>query len=179
MRALRPATSLPPHMKPAQITDPRLQHILQTWLSRRRDGKPPRRADLTPAALGPALLRHLNIVEVLRAPGQTLQFRHRLVGTYNIEWLGRDATGMMLDENLYGAATPGIIASFTRIVEEARPFYRVNRMDWHDKRHLMNESVEMPLSDETHDVAMILRVALFRHATDMDCGEYRFEPIDI
>jgi hypothetical protein len=179
MRVAPRATSLPPDMKPAHITDPRLQHILQSWAPRRRDGLPPRRADITPAELGPAQLRHLNIVEVVREPGMPLAFRHRLVGTYNIEWLGRDSTGKMLDEKLYGAMAPAIIASFTRIVEEAKPFYRVVRMDWHDKRHLMNESVDLPLSDENHAVAMILRGAIFRHATDMDCGSERFEVIDI
>jgi len=179
MREAACLTSLPQVMSPAHITDPRLNHILQYWLSKRRDGQAPRRADLRPAELGPALLRHINIVEVVRAEGQPLQFRHRLIGTYNIEWLGRDATGQMLDENLYGAAAPMIVASFTRIVEEARPFYRLSRMDWHDKRHLMNESVELPLSDDRHAVAMILRGAVFRDPTDRDGGAERFEAIEV
>ncbi len=166
-------------MNPAHITDPRLSQILQYWLSKRRDGRPPRRADLRPAEMGAALLRHVNMVDVLREPEKPLQFRHRLIGTYNIEWLGRDSTGRMIDENLYGAAAAAIIASFASIAEEARPYYRLNRLDFHDKGHLMNESVELPLCDENNDVAMILRGAVFRHATDMDCGTDRFEAIDI
>ena len=129
--------------------------------------------------MGAALLRHVNMVDVIREAGKPLQFRHRLIGTYNIEWLGRDSTGQMLDESLYGAAAPGIIASFTRIAEEARPYYRVTRLDFQGKGHLMNDSVELPLSDENNEVAMVLRGAVFRHATDMDHGTDRFEAIDI
>jgi hypothetical protein len=69
-------------------------------------------------------VRHVNLVDVVREPGKKLQF-HLLVGSHNIEWLGRDSTGRMLDESLYGAAAAGFIASFIRIVEEARPFHRI------------------------------------------------------
>ena len=61
---------------------------------------PQRRADIKPQELGPAALRQINILDVIRELGKTLQFRHRLVGTGITEWLSRDATGQMVDETL-------------------------------------------------------------------------------
>jgi hypothetical protein len=157
--------------------DPRLDEIFRYWLSKRRDGKPPRRTDIRPADLG-AAVRHVNLVEVVRAPGRPLQFRHRLIGTHNIEWLGRDMTGRMLDESLYGAGAPAIIAGFTRIVEEAQPYHRRNRMDWNNQKFLLHESVDLPLADENHAVAMILRGAVFQ-MVDGGGAKDLFEPIAV
>lgn len=155
--------------------DPKLNEIYRYWLSRRRNGRPPRRADIRPAELG-AAVRHINLLDVIREPGKPLQYRHRLVGTHNIEWVGRDATGRMVDEDLYGSATADVLASFNRIVAEARPFYRRGRMDWNNQRFLLHEAVEMPLSDDTHEVAMILRGASFRPIVSVD-EQPVFEPL--
>ena len=158
--------------------DPKLGEIYRYWLSKRRDGGLPRRADIRPAELG-ASVRHINLIDVVREPGKTPQYRHRLVGTHNIEWLGRDVTGRMVDESLYGPATAAILASFDRIVAEARPFYRRNRMDWNNQKFLLHEAVEMPLSDDTHAVAMILRGASFRPVVGQDDLPPVFEPLPL
>jgi len=96
--------------------NPVLGDIYRYWLSKRRDGKAPRRADIKPGELG-AALRYINLLDVIREPGMPLKFRHRLVGTGIIEWLSLDATGRMVDETLYGPAAADIIHSLTRIVE--------------------------------------------------------------
>ena len=163
-------------MSDTRFGDPRLDDIFRYWLSKRRGQHPPLRADIKPSELG-AALRHLNIIDVVREPGKPLQFRHRLIGTHNIEWLGRDSTGQMLDENLYGAAATAFVASFRRIVEEVQPYHRRNRMDWNDQKFVMHESVDLPLSDDTHEVAMILRGAVFRMAVAGDSNQDTFEPI--
>jgi hypothetical protein len=158
--------------------DPKLGEIYRYWLSKRRDGGLPRRADIRPAELG-AAVRHINLIDVVREPGKTPQYRHRLVGTHNIEWLGRDVTGRMVDESLYGPATAAILASFDRIVAEARPFYRRNRMDWNNQKFLLHEAVEMPLSDDTPAVGMILRGASFRPVVGQDDLPPVFEPLPL
>jgi hypothetical protein len=156
--------------------DPKLSEIYRYWLSRRRDGKPPRRADIRPAELG-AAVRHINLLDVIREPGKPLQYRHRLIGTHNIEWLGRDVTGQMVDENLYGPDAAEIIETFNRVVEEARPFYRRSRVDWNNQRFLLQEAVEMPLSDDTDNIVMILRGASFRPVVSVDAPRLVFEPL--
>lgn len=146
------------------FSDPILGDIYRYWLSKRRDGKPPRRADIKPGELG-AAVRHLNILDVVREPGKPLQFRHRLVGTGILDWLSHDATGRMVDETLYGPAAVEIAASLARIAETGQPFHRLAHLDHGSRKYALAESVEMPLSDNTHDVAMILRAVRYRHAT--------------
>ena len=157
--------------------DPVLGDIYRYWLSKRRDGRPPRRAEIKPGEMG-AALRHINLLDVIREPGKPLQFRHRLVGTGIIEWLSLDATGRMLDEALYGPATADIIATLTRIVETAQPHHRLAVLDWNNRKYALMESVDLPLSDENYDVAMILRGAVYRHATRRD-PEPLFEPLPL
>ncbi len=147
--------------------DPVLDHIYRYWLSKRQDGRAPRRADIKAGELGGAI-RHLNIIDVVREAGTPMQFRHRLIGTGILEWLNMDATGRMLDESLYGPDAAAIVASLTRIAETARPFHRLARLDWNNRKFALMESVELPLSDERHDVAMILRGAVYRHAAAGD-----------
>lgn len=163
-------------MTRTRFGNPRLDEIFAYWLSKRQDGKLPGRADIKPDEIGSAL-RHVNLVDVVREPGKPLQFRHRLIGSHNIEWLGRDYTGQMLDEKLYGAAADGIVARFARIVAEARPFHRINRMDWNNQKFLVQEAVELPLADENGVITMILRGAVFRRVLEGDGKTELFEPI--
>lgn len=155
--------------------DPLLGEIYRYWLSKRRDGRLPRRADIKPGELG-APIRHLNLLDVIREPGHPLKFRHRLVGTGIIDWLGADFTGKMVDENLYGAAAEDIATSLTRIVETAQPFHRLAPLDWNNRKFALMESVELPLSGETDEVTMILRGAVYRHRTDPETKPL-FEPL--
>lgn len=159
--------------------DPLLGTIYRYWLSRRRGATPPRRADIKPQELGGDALRQLNILDVVREAGKPLQFRHRLVGTGITEWLSRDATGQMVDENLYGPEAAKIAASLARIVETGLPHHRVARLDWNDRKYALMESVEMPLSDDNHDVAMILRAASYRPVGDLEKLRQFFEPIAV
>jgi hypothetical protein len=158
--------------------DPVLGDIYRYWLSKRRDGRPPRRADITAAELGPPI-RNLNLIDVLRQPGKPLCFRHRLVGTGITDWLSHDPTGRMVDEALYGAEAAKIAASLARIVETAQPFHRMARLDRHSRKFALTESVEMPLSGEADDVAMILRGVSYRHVTAAAEVELYFRPIPL
>lgn len=159
--------------------DPVLGDIYRYWRSRRREGKAPRRADIKPGELGPPI-RNLNIVEVLRRPGGGLAFRHRLVGTGIIEWVSHDATGRMIDAALYGeAAAAEIIATLTRIVQTGLPYQRVARLDHNNQKFALAESVELPLSDDTNDVAMILRGVSYRHIQAGSEPELFFRPLPL
>jgi hypothetical protein len=159
--------------------DPVLTDIYRYWLSKRRDGRAPRRADIKASELGPPI-RNLNIIEVLRPPGGALAFRHRLVGTGIIEWLSHDATGKMVDDALYGeAAAAEIIATLTRIAQTALPYHRTARLDHNSRKFALMESVELPLSDDTHDVAMILRGVTYRHIAAGTEPELFFKPLPL
>lgn len=140
------------------FTDHRLEDIYRYWRSKRGKRAMPARSDLRPSELG-AALRLLNLVDVFHNP---LRFRHRLVGTEHVEWLGRDATGRYLDEALYGPATGEILGSLTTIVTQKRPYRRRSRLDWNNQKWLEMEAVELPLGDADGEVQMILRGAVFK-----------------
>ncbi len=106
------------------------------------------------------LVRLLNLIDVIPEP---LHFRHRLVGSEHVEWLGRDATGLYIDETLYGSAAAEIVRSLTIIVREKKPYRRRARLDWNGQPWLEMESVELPLG-EKGQVRMILRASVFRQA---------------
>ncbi len=157
----------------SEFDDPRLDDIHRYWLEKHRDGRLPRRADIKPAELG-GDVRHVNLIDVLREP---LRFRHRLVGSAIIEWLGRDITGHMVDETLYGPFTAEIIASLTRVVATRRPFRRLARLDWNNQKWLQMESVELPLAGDDGQVEMILRGAVFRPGTEPLGERLHFTPL--
>ena len=159
------------------LGDPRLGEIYRYWLSKRRDGALPRRADIKPGELG-AVIRHINLIDVIREPGKALQFRHRLMGTGIIDWLGQDLTGRLVDETIYGPATTAIVASLVTIVETAQPHHRLAPLDWNNRKFALAESVELPLSDETGEVAMILRGAVYRHRAG-EAPQTLFEPLPL
>lgn len=161
-------------MSPAvsPFDDPRLDTIFHYWLDRRGARGMPERADIHPGDFR-QLVRLLNLVDVLYRP---LRFRHRLVGSESIEWLGRDPTGRILDETLYGPATDEILGSLTTIVQEARPYRRSARMDWSGKDWLHMEAAELPLAGEDGTVRMILRGAVFTRGTP-DRARLNFTPL--
>lgn len=158
---------------PSQFSDPRLDELVQYWLDKRGSRIMPARADIKPAQMG-SLLRLLNLIEVDHHP---LRFRHRLVGSETIMKLGRDATGRILDESLYGDATPEILASLMLVVRESRPYRRVARLDWNNQPHIEMEAVELPLG-ENGNVQMILRGAIFRQALS-DSARLSFTPLNL
>lgn len=155
------------------LSDSRLNELLEYWLEKRGTRAMPGRADIKPTQMG-SLLRMLNLIEVEHHP---LRFRHRLVGTDTIQRLGRDATGRVLDESLYGADTPQILETLARLVREARPFRRLARLEWNNQPHMEMESVELPLG-ENGNVQMILRGSVFRQAQS-ETARLLFEPLKI
>ena len=140
-----------------RFNDPRLTRLYEYWWARRRSDLPPRRRDLDPIDL-PGLLPILHLIDVMWRP---LRFRHRLVGTEIVRHMGRDVTGRVLDESLYGPATNEILDSLTSLAMERRPYGRQARLDWHGRQWLAIESVELPLVDDDGQVTMILRGCSF------------------
>jgi hypothetical protein len=157
--------------------DPRLGEIYRYWLSKHRDGQLPRRADIRPAELG-AVVRNINLIDVIREPGKPLQFRHRLMGTATADWLGQDLTGRLMDETVYGQAAADIVASLAKIVERARPHHRLAPLDWSNRKFALAESVELPLAGETGQVAMILCGAVYRNRIGAP-PQSLFEPLPL
>ncbi|SMF14550.1 PAS domain-containing protein [Tistlia consotensis] len=157
-----------------ELADPRLVLLYDYWASK-CDGRPaPRRQDIDPLEI-PRLLPILHLIAVEHDP---LVFRHRLIGTDIVEKMGRDATGQPVGVGLYGPAAAEIVETLTTIVEEVRPYRRRARLDWHDRRWLTVESLELPLVDAGGRVSTILRGAAFGGTRPPQAERLRFEPFE-
>jgi hypothetical protein len=87
------------------------------WLMLRAEKPMPAKKDFDPISL-PKSLPHIAIAEVFHEP---LRFRFRLVGTYINNLAGRDATGLWIDEHLYGERTEKILEVYSKCVNDRAP----------------------------------------------------------
>ena len=135
--------------------DDRLPRLFDYWLGKRGNRQAPARRNIKPMEI-PALLPIVHLIDVHEDP---LAFRHRLVGTEIVEMVGRDVTGKLVDESLYGKATREVFDGLAAVAWEVRPYRRLARLDYHDRPWLAMEALEMPLLDDDGRVNMILRGA--------------------
>lgn len=156
-----------------EFADPRLGLLLEHWNAKRGEQPAPHRADIDPLDI-PRLLPILNLIEVTHGP---LAFRHRLVGTELVDKLGRDVTGEVVGAGLYAEAAEEILDTLRTIVEQVRPYYRLARLDWFERRWLTMESLELPLLGDDGRVAMVLRGATFGVVQPPLPERLRFEPV--
>ncbi|WP_281019863.1 MULTISPECIES: PAS domain-containing protein [unclassified Minwuia] len=92
---------------------------MHLWQRLRREagGRLPHRAAFRPADLV-SVLPSLAVVQVLQ--GGTA-FRYRLVGSRIVQIAGRNATGLMLDDELYGAEFSRMISPYQAVVQARAP----------------------------------------------------------
>lgn len=159
----------------ATLVDPRLVRLLAYWAGKRGGRPAPGRADIDPLDI-PDLLPILNLLDVLREP---MRFRHRLVGTEIVKTLGRDATGQIIGEELYGPVARDMHESLARLVAEARPFRRHARLSWNGQEWLVLEALELPLIGADGRVDMILRGTCFSRSSEPHDTLRRYEPVAI
>ena len=82
-----------------------------------RGGRIPHRDAFRPTELVP-FLPSLVVVEVLQ---DGTAFRYRLVGSRIVQIAGRNATGLMLDDDLYGAELSRMISPYRSVVRARAP----------------------------------------------------------
>ena len=113
----------------------------------------PARRDFDPSEMVP-ILPDIFLIDVVEAPAL---FRVRLVGTGLVNWLGRDATGKMIDEGNYSKAAPGIQRIFNLVCERKAPIVKKGYTYYNpEKKWVSSEALLMPLSESDQDVNMIL-----------------------
>lgn len=97
---------------------------------------------------------HISLVEIERNPQR---FRFRLVGTAITEMLGRDSTGLYLDQ-LYSAETYDLaVAGYRYCVDTGLPAKASGQMVHANKEYVQFESVDLPLATDGTTVDMILK----------------------
>jgi hypothetical protein len=137
---------------------PTIRALYDHWIAIHPAAGLPGRQHIDPTAIS-RLLAHLFMVDVSRDP---LRFKYRLIGTEFVRLIGRDLTGLYLDE-----VHPGfhglILRQYAEAAELGRPAYRKGPIMYarSDKRYLGMERLIVPLARNGVDVDMILGVVVY------------------
>ena len=124
------------------------------WLSVAPEGRLPGRQHIAPEAI-PIFLSRLWILDVCRDP---LRFRYRLCGTELVRSLGREVTGLWLDEaHPQQTTNPESRERFRFMVETGRPTWRKGPPLWSRvPEHRVIETCIVPLATDGEAVDKML-----------------------
>lgn len=144
---------LPPHLRGADdfagMDDPRLLRALGWWRSLvGQDGTLPDRCRIEPAMIRDLLPYSILWDAALLRDGR-LRYRCRLVGTMLVEVLGRDCTGMWLEE-MYGREAGAMQDELDAVVHEGRPMHSLHRMSWARKDFYRYRRLMLPFTHHAH-----------------------------
>ena len=124
-----------------RIASKNLRTLLVYW---RGKGARPSRSDIDATEI-PQLLKNILIVDVERAP---LRFRYSLVGTLVTQVVGRDVTGHLVDEALYGDTAAFVHSAYKQVVDAEAPLLGRGRVVFADGAAVPTEIVMAPLFAE-------------------------------
>lgn len=143
---------------PADAFEPEFAELLRYWESKRQGGQLPARRDIDPLDLG-RLLPHLLLFDVVRAGGG-VRFKFRVAGTAFSTMIGRDVTGLYLDELGPPDRVATVISGLTAMVRTGRPCFLAGRPTLHSNQVVMVKRLGVPLASDGRAVDMILAVWL-------------------
>jgi len=92
------------------------------WQSLRRGRLMPSRADIDPVNIDVDLLPFLFLLDVVRGD-DGIDYFYRLVGTANVDLVGRDPTGKLMSEVMGSEERRFIMETFDQTVQERAPTY--------------------------------------------------------
>lgn len=139
----------------------RLQQGLAYWNRLRGERRMPGRSQIDPVALR-GLLPFVYLLDV-EAP---LVFRYRLIGQDIIDNLKNNATGRVVDQELFGDGTADILAMYEYVVTRGVPVINRGRAFWVDNFWRRYTSLILPLSGDGERVDKILGVMEFETLKD-------------
>ncbi len=132
-----------------------LPRLIALWESKCRGDRLPARADFE----ADELMRMGGFIALIDVQQEPERFRFRLIGTGITEMLGRDSTGLYLDE-LYDADKYDIaVEGYRYCIAHRRPARARGRMVHANMDLVHFESVDLPLAGDGRTVDMIMKGA--------------------
>ena len=146
------------------ITDVRLldgasngiREIHAYWMDRRGARLMPRRADFDPIDL-PHHLPGLLLIDVgMETPGGTARYRYRVVGDWEVNAMGHNPTGKLVDDGFHAQSKEFALAAYDRVRASGVPMY--DRLDFVNDRNLrvQEQSIMLPFSEDGETVSQLL-----------------------
>jgi hypothetical protein len=140
--------------------EPRFRALLDWW-ERKRAGRPlPDRRDIDPVELGPALLPHLVLADLVGGE----DCRYRLVGTEVVRRLGLDPTGNLLSEVFSGTYRVLLTALLGALMRERRPIWSSSLLPRPGRPPLETRRLSLPFTRGGATVEVVLAIQSFHPA---------------
>lgn len=117
----------------------------------------PARGDISPADF-PRLLPFISLIEVA---ANVAKYRIRLAGTRLRDIYDREITGLCFEELDWGDKRDYWLQAYRRIVEGKKPAQGIVRGPRHQKEHLVQYWLRLPLGQSNGKVDMILSYDAF------------------
>lgn len=147
--------------EPCSDWDPDIQAIFRHWRKMAPAGRLPGRQHLFPTEIV-KLLPGVWLLDVQRDP---FRLRYRLVGTRVVNGIGRDVTGLWLDDaHPDMASTAGYLDRYRQVVDTSIPSWRRGRPRLSIRLDFeVIENVVLPLAGDGENVDMLLALTVFHH----------------
>jgi hypothetical protein len=142
---------------PQAIQHPGLNRLLGYWNARCAGRSLPGRGDIDPLDI-PALLPNLMLIDVAAEP---LRMTYRLVGTALVGRMGRDTTGLSVQDGYLGSDWEKILPDYLYVIGQGRPCLRFNEVEDARGRPLAYQRLLLPLARDGRQVDMILAAAFW------------------
>ena len=145
------------------IPNGNLRTLCALWLARRAGRLMPSRSDFGPGDIPAPLWPMVMMLDVCRAADRT-RFRYRRVGMSFVDAVGRDPTGMFLDEVMPtpSAHTDFVTGLYLRAATRQCPIYSENLFTWNGKvGSKLTRRLILPLSRDGAAVDMLLAGHVF------------------
>jgi hypothetical protein len=139
---------------PDALRSDRLRSLHDYWYGKRRDGRPPRRADIDPTEI-PHLLSDLLMSDVVWH-GPEPRFRFRLAGTRFTRFYGEELTGRWLHDLPLGPRQAYWQAEYLAVARDLEVRTGADAAVWQGREHMRFEWLLSPLVDEEGACAVVL-----------------------
>ena len=147
----------------ADLRSGNLRRLVALWEGRcGPDGRLPGRGDFDAREF----MTFGGFVTLLDVRHDPLSLRFRLVGTTVTQVLGRDVTGLAVDEVYNPDMVPLILETYDHCIRSRAPVSTSGRMKHLTKDFLGFEAIDMPLASDGHHVDMILKGNAFDGVPD-------------
>ena len=131
------------------------------WHSKRGARSMPSRADIDPVDMPRRLLPFINLVDVV---ADERRYVYRLVGTGDVEIRGCDPTGKSVLEGFFAPSATNALSCYDRVVSTRAPFLDPEPFLAPTGKHVTEETIFLPLSDDGVNVNIVL---VFSHTRDL------------
>jgi len=136
-----------------------VQSLYRFWRSKCRDGRLPRRSDIDPVELPPALLPLISLVEPV---ADERRYVYRLVGTQEVEVRGNDPTGKSVISTYFGQSAENTLRNYDRVVATRQAHYDPDPYTSPDGRFIDVEDLFLPISDDGDHINRILVLGVYQ-----------------